>query len=747
MTASVRSAVLLLATTALAPLPALSPGRARAETLPAVARPTFQVGTELRAAGTAFFLKSPDEVGVAAVAAAHSLNLDELAQTQEVEFRLGQTQQRVAVSSRFLARPGRPYHAPGATLRDDYLVFALDAEPRGVRVLEVDPRPLVKTGERVQILGVPASIPQDEDDIFGSVASVSPDKIEIDLDAKADLRGWGGAPVLSHDTHEVIGMVQAAQPKGGTLRLSVSPIEAIVSAIAAPLDGGLGRPFAGFRAEDGGAAPRVPPPQVAENTAAALPAAQRPLPKKAAETVPVPTSAVAAAEPAELPPARKGRHAPAAADAAAVLPQGAGGRSDLQLVIEQPTDGEIFGEVNGAFVAGRALALRGTMKHFDVMIVIDTSGSTMQSTGADVNHNGVIGRDRFGGFFGVQSTDPGDSILAAEVAAARTLLKGLDPRSTRVGLITFAGQPPDGGGGFVFRTRQPRAAITEEPLTTEYGRIEQALRQVLERGSEGATHMAAGVDQATIELLGLEGGLSEPDRKSDKFVLFLTDGQPTLPYGPGFDSDNVRAVLRAADRAHKAGVKVHSFAIGPEALDGPVAAVELAERTEGHFTPVRNPGELTDVIEQVSFANVEEITIRNATTGKPADVLQANADGSFGALVPLASGKNKLEITARASDGATALSVVTVIYTPGVQDPVMPVELVALHNRLLEQKLIELRRGRIESERAEVEQTRKELALQIEKERAQAQDRAAQQRKELELEVDKTPPKEGATTP
>ena len=754
MIASVRSAALLVATSALALLPAVAPRSARAETQPAVARPTFQLGSELRAAGTAFFVKAPDEVGVAAVAAAHSLSLDELARTQEVEFRLGQTQQRVAVSSRFLARPGRPYHASGATLRDDYLVFALDAQPRGVRILEIDPRPLVATGERVQILGVPASIPQDEDDLFGTVASASAEKIEVDLDAKADLRGWGGAPVLSYDSRKVIGMLQAAQPKGGTLRLSVSPVEAIVSAIAEPLDGGLGRAFAGFRAEDGGAAPRVPPPQVAENTAGVLPASQRPLPRKTSTAASPP--ATVDDEPAPVPTTsgKQSRRAAAAATArrahagGPVLPQGAGGRTDLQLLIEQPVDGAIFGEANGAFVAGRALALRGAMKRFDVVIVIDTSGSTMQSAGADVNGNGVVGRDRFGGLFGVQSTDPGDSILSAEVAAARALLKGLDPRSTRVGLITFAGQPPDGGGGgFVFRTRQPRAAITEEPLTTEYGRIEQALRRVLERGPEGATHMAAGVDQATIELLGLEGGLSEPDKTSEKFVLFLTDGQPTLPYGPGFDSDNTRAVLRAADRAHKAGIRVHSFAIGPEALDGPVAAVELAERTEGQFTPVRNPGELTDVIEQVSFADIQEITVRNVTTGAPADVLQANADGSFGALVPLASGKNKLEVTARASDGATALSGVTVVYTPGGQDPVLPVELVALHNRLLEQKLIELRRGRLDSERTRVEETRKELALQIEQERASAQDRAAQQRKELELEVDKAPPPADDSTP
>jgi hypothetical protein len=125
-------------------------------------------------------------------------------------------------------------------------------------------------------------------------------------------------------------------------------------------------------------------------------------------------------------------------------------------------------------------------------------------------------------------------------------------------------------------------------------------------------------------------------------------------------------------------------------------------------------------------------------------VERAKADGSFGALVPLQEGKNKLEIYARSSDGAESRANVTVVYVPGTQDPVLPVELITLENQLLEQKLIELRRGRVEAERAQAEEVRKQLALQIDKERAAAQERAAQQRKELQIEIDRDAPPDGA---
>ena len=306
----------------------------------------------------------------------------------------------------------------------------------------------------------------------------------------------------------------------------------------------------------------------------------------------------------------------------------------------------MVGNRSGGFLAGHAMAVHGEFKRFDVVFVIDTSGSTVEPTGQDVNGNGVVGKAPLGGVgavFGLGSTDPGDSILSAEVLAARQLLEGFDSRSTRVGLVSFAGLPSDQRGGF--RRRSARAAVTEEPLTTDYGQIDEALKRIFRRGPDGMTHMAAGIDQATIELLGLKGSLSEADSEAEKIVLFFTDGQPTLPY-EGLEKPNVEAVLRASDRARRGGIRIHSFALGPDALEGPVAVVEMAERTDGYFTPVRDPAELIQIVEVVQFTDIREISVHNVTTETAADQVQLNADGSWTALVPLEIGKNEIEVVA-----------------------------------------------------------------------------------------------------
>jgi hypothetical protein len=499
----------------------------------------------------------------------------------------------------------------------------------------------------------------------------------------------------------VVGILEAAWSEGDTLRVGAAPITAVVDALKHPLENGRGLPFARLEPAEG-------TPEGTEQPADA------------------------GDEPGAITARAWNRSVPEGKN---LLERAGEISTELLVEIEYPVDDAIVSDAAGAFLAGRALAVLGEFQRFDVIMALDTSASTGGMTGADINGNGIIGAGGLRGLF--SQTDPGDSILAAEVAAARQMLRSLDPRSTRVGLVTFAGDPPGQGGLF---SRGPRkAALTEEPLTSDYARIERALDGVIERGPDGMTNMAEGLDLAWVELTGLRGGLSDPDRTSEKAILFFTDGQPTLPYEPFFEADNVKATLRAADRARRMKVKIHSFAIGPEALDGPVAAVEMAARTGGYFTPVRHPGDLVEVIEHVSFANIDQVAIRNLTTDEPASELITNADGTFSALVPLAKGRNRIQVVARANDGSDAHAEVTVNYVPGVDTRTLPRELMGQRNRLLERRLIELKRGRIASEQERADTTRMELLLEIERERQKARERAEQQGKELDLEVEPTP--------
>ena len=410
----------------------------------------------------------------------------------------------------------------------------------------------------------------------------------------------------------------------------------------------------------------------------------------------------------------------------------------LRLDVEYPPAGEVVRDsACGVFVAGRA-GVRGEGHAFDVVIVIDTSRSTIEPARADIDGDGSVGKATLGPIgsnYEVRCTDPGDTILAAELAAARALLRGLDPRDTRVALVRFAGVAPEEQHWY----SRSKPAQTLQALTADFDRVERALDQLGSDEPEGSTHMAAGVDQATLELLGQTGAQSEANPRSEKIIFFFTDGQPTLPYGPARLADNVREVMLAASRAGEAGIRIHSFAIGLEALDGPVASVDMAERTHGFFTPIRHPGDLVDVVGEVSFANLEEVSLRSLTTGEPAELLRTTADGTWAGFVRMQPGANRIEVSARASDGSQAARTLEVAMAKEGVAPAVPADLVLAHNTLLGECLRTVKAERMEAERVRAEQVRRQLRDEIERERARARVRASEQRKQLQLEVDEEP--------
>ena len=144
--------------------------------------------------------------------------------------------------------------------------------------------------------------------------------------------------------------------------------------------------------------------------------------------------------------------------AATAAAAGKRGKAQLDLSIDSPEPGAVVGDPGGmAFLAGRALAHYGEFQTFDIMFVIDVSDSTSAPSGADIDGDGVVGKRRgdgipvfglLGRMLALASSDRGDNILAAEIAAVETMLMQLDPRTTRVGIITFSGDTdpftPDG---------------------------------------------------------------------------------------------------------------------------------------------------------------------------------------------------------------------------------------------------------------------------------------------------------------
>jgi Mg-chelatase subunit ChlD len=392
------------------------------------------------------------------------------------------------------------------------------------------------------------------------------------------------------------------------------------------------------------------------------------------------------------------------------------GVSAVHIRIESPLPGEpVTNKVHQAPIRGNAIAEGDQPVDFDVILIVDVSGSTKHPSGVDVDGDGEIGIDpQFElvppGTYppGLRNTDPQDSILAAEIVAGEALLTSLDPQRVRVGVISFSGEMDPNTGRRVRFDQQD--AWVEVPLTGNYDQARRALSGILARGPHGGTNFAAGIRLAVTELAGLTGARSVPRPHAKKIALFLTDGLPTFPIGAGAVAEpgDTEAALNAARLAHKAGITINSYALGPTALTNPDAATEIARIALGTFMPVQNPGDIISFLQAVTFANVEDVVFTNLTTREVSYDVELLPDGSFSGFVPVTEGTNRVRVTALTSDGSS-----------GSVEFDLAFETAGLTSREL---VLELDR---------IRERNKHLMLLIERERIQRF--REQQRKKLEL--------------
>ena len=342
-----------------------------------------------------------------------------------------------------------------------------------------------------------------------------------------------------------------------------------------------------------------------------------------------------------------------------VLPPGSAWSAEPKIQILSPQNGSrITQDQNAIFVSGKVARDAGRSDNVDIFLVIDVSGSTALYAGADLgdadqppDRSGfsapqiIIGGMSLGG---PPLRNPRNSILAAEVAAARRLLLQLNNKTTRVGVLTFS-----------------EGAKLLQPLTQDFEQVRRVLTDILRAGPYGGTNMVEGIRMATTELFGL--GTSAKRIDAIKVQFLLTDGFPTLPIGEGKRSapEDTDLAINAARLAGKAGIKVHVFALGEEALSYPRAAIGIARASGGTYTPVIRPADVLAVLENISVVGVDYVQVVNQTTGQKATHLRLAADGFFSSAVPVVEGQNQIEVLARASDGSNAHDSITVYYESG----------------------------------------------------------------------------------
>jgi uncharacterized protein YegL len=332
--------------------------------------------------------------------------------------------------------------------------------------------------------------------------------------------------------------------------------------------------------------------------------------------------------------------------------------AEVRIQIRSPTDGShVTQEQNYVMVGGKVFTQGASSGYVDIFLVLDVSGSTAQYAGVDFSEfselpNFYVDSRRLGGR-GLECSGARragrlnlrNSILAAEIMASRRLLSQLNPETTRVGVITFG-----------------EDVWLRQPLTHDFEEVRGALDVIYKRGPYGGTNMVDAIRVATQELLGK--GESEKYVDSIKALLFMTDGFPTRPIGDCTSADADLAITTARV-AGKAGINVHVFALGEEALSNPRAAVGIAKESEGTYTAATRPADILAMVDKVSAVGVDFLHVTNETMGQKALRSRLGADGFFASAVPVVEGLNRIQVVARASDGSVGRDTLTVHYQPG----------------------------------------------------------------------------------
>ncbi len=362
----------------------------------------------------------------------------------------------------------------------------------------------------------------------------------------------------------------------------------------------------------------------------------------------------------------------------------------------------------------------GDSPFLDVMLTIDLSLSTFLASGADIDGDGRVGwvhplalgfqRGPLGGAntFSprLMSMDQGDSVIRAELLAARRFIEGVDFSRTRVGVVTFS------------KAASLRSPLKDSagPLIDVLDRLVAGERQRVRLFSLNAgTNTSKALAVAAAELLRAEAADATPRRRE---VVLLTDGMPTKP-----KPVPERRLVATAMVLQERGIGTHFFPLGPIGVLNTAFFEFVDEHAGTRHTMVGNKGDIVEKLPQARLDRVRELEVENQTLAKPGRALRLFADGSFDAVVPLSSGANRLAFRVTTNDDVMVEVFRVVHHVPTPSDTP---EGAKRQREALEGFAKRLEERRVESE----------LVLELEA----AHDRAVEQERRISIEVERSVP-------
>jgi hypothetical protein len=281
------------------------------------------------------------------------------------------------------------------------------------------------------------------------------------------------------------------------------------------------------------------------------------------------------------------------------------GRVEIEITIDEPLAGQVFQVENAC---STTIDLAGTYSVdadystlFDFYVVFDSSGSTSDLSGSDVDGNGSA------------SDLPEDSIHHAEITAAQRFIEALDPLTSRVAVIGFS-----------------TIAEAHVDLTADLENAISSLERLKSLPPNGGTiySVALAEVERQVTLFG------DPINRTQR-ALFLSDGRPNAQDLPFIDP--------AAERLAAIPVRVDTFSL---AVPAAAELQSIADITDGIFTFLANPGDILDVLPRSASDPGFEMGSSNRTTGDTGDVSHPDeVVGEFSGTATLQPGPNQLDVT------------------------------------------------------------------------------------------------------
>jgi hypothetical protein len=276
----------------------------------------------------------------------------------------------------------------------------------------------------------------------------------------------------------------------------------------------------------------------------------------------------------------------------------------------------------------------------DLVILLDVSAATDEPSGLDVDVDGEIGihpgrylRILQPSDYDLHCTDPDDTILAAEVAAANRL-------------IWHAGGGAYGGISLLEFTTDPFPHASRQAPTPRVTLGAGALLYRLSELLDGAKPRPFSQLSALQAVLATQG----TRRNARRVVAFfaatpaLAPGGTQAPHAHSHRAASRPEVLSAATALRSSGIELHVFGFGPSDAVPQPALREFARSAGGTYRQIRMPSEAAGVFGGDLDDLIDGVEIENLDSGTEATDVALSGDGSFSGYVLLHEGANRIRV-------------------------------------------------------------------------------------------------------